>query len=103
MNQEEKGSNFHFLHVSDRDQLLILMYYPILSWDPLGDYFLIPLLNGEFVIGQIIGRIEEALNSIVCVYFDAKVKGVEEAHKKISCDLGRQTTAENNLESLRSK
>lgn len=49
----------------------------------IGDYFLIPLLNGEFVIGQIIGRIAKALNSIVCVYFDAKVKDVEEAHKKI--------------------
>lgn len=49
----------------------------------IGDYFLIPLSNKEFTIGQIIGRIAEALNSVICVYFDAKVKTEEEAFEKL--------------------
>lgn len=49
----------------------------------IGDYFLLTLDNGGFSIGQLIDEFPQALNSIICVFFDVKVKNEEEAQNKI--------------------
>lgn len=34
-----------------------------------GDYFTIPLADGSFSIGQVVGQEKEALNSVICAFF----------------------------------
>lgn len=46
------------------------------KWD-VGDIFSIPLKNGEFSIGQIIGYEKDALNSVICAFYDIKEPSIE--------------------------
>lgn len=34
-----------------------------------GDYFCVPLVDGTYAVGQVIGIIPNALNSVLCVFF----------------------------------
>lgn len=41
------------------------------SWE-IGDYFLIPLADGSYSIGQVVGKEAEALNSAICAFFSLR-------------------------------
>ena len=53
------------------------------KWE-VGDYFLVPLLNGNFVIGQIVMYAEKALCSVAAIYYDVVVRSKDEAEKQIT-------------------
>ncbi len=59
----------------------------------IGDYFLIPLVNNEFAIGQVIGRVIKALDSVICVFFAVKVRVEEEAQKKVKILSGKEVVS----------
>ena len=44
----------------------------------LGDLFLVPLIDGSSVVGQIVGQERNVLNSVSCVFFDWKIKSSAE-------------------------
>ena len=58
------------------------------SWK-IGDYFLAPLADKSFSVGQIIGQVKEALNSVICIFFDSKINSPEIAKKSLS-DLSEE-------------
>ncbi len=41
-----------------------------------GDYFTIPLADGSFSIGQVVGKEAEALNSVVCAIFSRQYRSL---------------------------
>jgi hypothetical protein len=45
----------------------------IQSWR-VGDVFLVPLIDGKWAVGQVVGREAIALNSASCAFFDAVVR-----------------------------
>jgi hypothetical protein len=46
-------------------------------WE-VGDVFLVPTSDGQFVIGQIIGREAQVLNSVTVAFFDQRVPSPQE-------------------------
>ena len=44
------------------------------NWQ-VGDIFLVELIDGKFVLGQIVGREAFVLNSVSCAFFDFRVSG----------------------------
>jgi hypothetical protein len=53
------------------------------SWKT-GDCFLVPLTDGSFSIGQIIGQEKEVLNSVICIFFDSKTTSHDGAKGQVS-------------------
>ena len=53
-----------------------------------GDVFLVPLLDGTYAVGQVIGKTKEALNSAVCAFFDIRLtEGAAENIEELTDDL----------------
>ena len=45
------------------------------AWS-IGDIFCIPLTDGTYSIGQVVGQEPEALNSVICVFFSRRLGAV---------------------------
>ncbi len=57
-----------------------------------GDIFLVPLADGTFSLGQVIGQEKEALNSAVCIFSATKVLSPED-NAIINLDLDSVVSA----------